>query len=114
MRPKLAARDRMWGWLGQNFHVGNLAADLAAVQEIHAVNHLPENGIVTVQMRLARQCNKKLGASGIFARKRHSYGASFVRHKIDLIANKLSGISPAIASRIAALYHKVWDHAMNG
>ena len=75
---------------------------------------LPEDGVVLIERRLWTDRDKKLGAVGIRTGIRHCQPARHIEGQvwIDLIVEKIAGISRSRARGISTLNHESRNHSM--
>jgi hypothetical protein len=58
----------MWKLLGFNdLRALNLVAASDSIDDLHAFNHLTEDRVAAIEMRLKRVCDEELTAAGVFA-----------------------------------------------
>ncbi len=84
------------------------------VDDIHALDDAAKNGVLAIKVGLGAMSNKELAAIGIRASVGHGDDPRLVGERIAayLIGKLIAGATRASAGRIAALDHKVADHAM--
>src|SRR6202035_111235 len=89
-------------------------ARLDAVEHLLAGDHLPEDRVAAVEMRLGREGEEELAAAGVRAGERHADPPAGVAPAIDLVADGVARAAEAVAAGIAALHHEVGNDAMEG
>jgi hypothetical protein len=97
-----------------NRHRFQLIALLNLIDHILAALHLSKNGVLAVQPIRHDVRDKELAAIGVWSRVGHAERPHFVALGIvlGLILKTITRTSAASTGRIAALDHKIRDHAM--
>ena len=67
-------------------------------------DHLAEERVAPVEVRLRRKRDEELAAAGVLPRQRHAHGAAAVGAARDLAAQRVAGAAVAVAARAAALH----------
>src|SRR5689334_16198402 len=75
-------------------------------------DHMTKHGVMAIEVRLRRVCEKVLAAARIGARQRHAYGATVVIPAIELIPNSVPGTAVAVATWVAILGDKIRNDPM--
>src|SRR5574341_455856 len=82
---------------------------------ILAADHLPENGISTVQLRRWNEGDEELAAIGIAAGIGHGDYAGLVEFQVGILIDEfIPWPTHAGAGRVAALGHETFKHAVKG
>src|SRR6185295_12279207 len=94
---------------------------LDAVHDIHALAHLAEDRVHSIEVRLWCVADEELASTGVLARMRHAERPGHVlmrvevRLALDLVARPAGtdpGIVGVLRERVAALDHEVVDDAV--
>src|SRR5579864_7872418 len=98
-----------------SFGNGNAVKDVALLHRVHDVltrEHLPEDGVLSVQMGGDHMSDEELASVGVRPGVSHRKRPDLMPMGIALalVCKAVAGSAPATSLRIAALDHEVGDH----
>src|SRR3954466_5619662 len=94
-------------------HTPHHVALAQLLDHFHAPDHLAEDGVPSLEMRLRTIRDEVLAAAGLLSVERHAHRAAQVRPLVELVAERVARPAFAVAARIAVLQHEPGHDAMN-